>query len=148
MKKLTIALAAIALASGPLAGTTGSWTLKKTSDDYSSFSAAANWQDGYVPTNAHDSLVFNVTSDNTNDRSWWYGTQSSGAIFGNVSLPKASQGLVFDGISGYRQYRLRTDGNRFLDSYSFLDVSDFLGSFELVSDATLQIRAGESGATQ
>ena len=148
MKKLTIALAAIALASGPLAGTTGSWTLKKTSDDYSSFSAAANWQDGYVPTNAHDSLVFNVTSDNTNDRSWWYGTQSSGAIFGNVSLPKASQGLLFDGISGYRQYRLRTDANRFLDSYSFLDVSDFLGSFELVSDATLQIRAGESGATQ
>jgi len=148
MKKLTIALAAIALASGPLAGTTGSWTLKKTSDNYSSFSAAVNWQDGYVPTNAHDSLVFNVTSDNTNDRSWWYGGQSSGAIFGNVSLPKASQGLVFDGISGYRQYRLRTDGNRFLDSYSFLDVSDFLGSFELVSDATLQIRAGESGTTQ
>ncbi len=148
MRKLTIALASVAMASVLPAGETGSWTLKNTSDYYSAFETASSWRDGYVPTNAHDSLVFNATSDNTNDRSWWYGSQSKGAIFGNVSLPEASQGLLLDGISGYRQYCLRTDANRFGDFYSFLDVSDFLGSFELVSDATLQIRAGESGATQ
>ncbi|MBO7687993.1 MAG: hypothetical protein J6V72_16520 [Kiritimatiellae bacterium] len=148
MKKRALMSICGVLASGLLAGTTGSWTLKNTSDNYSSLVAAANWQDGYVPTNANDSLVFAVTSDNTNDRSWWWGGQATGAIFGNVALPTAANGLVFDEIRGYRQYRLRTDGNHFGDAYSFLDVSDFLGSFELVSDATLQIRAGESGETQ
>ena len=148
MRKLTIALGLSIAACGVCTGTTGSWTLKKTSDSYSPFATASNWLDGYVPTNAHDSMEFAVTSDNTNDRSWTWNAGGTGAIFGNVSLPKASQGLLLDGISGYRQYRLRTDGNRLLDFYSFLDVSDFLGSFELVSDATLQIRAGESGETQ
>ena len=148
MKKLTIALGLSIAACGVCTGTTGSWTLKKTSDSYSPFATASNWLDGYVPTNAHDSMEFAVTSDNTNDRSWTWNAGGTGAIFGNVSLPKASQGLLLDGISGYRQYRLRTDGSRFLDFYSFLDVTDFLGSFELVSDATLQIRAGESGETQ
>ena len=148
MKKVTIALGLSIAACGVCTGTTGSWTLKKTSDSYSPFATASNWLDGYVPTNAHDSMEFAVTSDNTNDRSWTWNAGGTGAIFGNVSLPKASQGLLLDGISGYRQYRLRTDGNRLLDFYSFLDVSDFLGSFELVSDATLQIRAGESGETQ
>ena len=86
MKKLTIALAMIALASGPLAGTTGSWTLKNTSSSYSSFLTASNWLNSYVPTNANDSLEFKVTSDNTKDR----GNPSRGAIFGNVLWPTTS----------------------------------------------------------
>ena len=72
-------------ACGVCTGTTGSWTLKKTSDSYSPFATASNWLDGYVPTNAHDSMEFAVTSDNTNDRSWTWNAGGTGAIFGNVS---------------------------------------------------------------
>ena len=142
MRKLMIALAVIALASGLLAGTTGSWTLKNTSTSYSSFLTASNWQDGYVPTNANDSLEFKVTSDNTNDR----GNPASGAIFGNVLLPTTSGELVLDAVSGFRQYRLYAGGKG--SAYSFLDTSDFLGKFEMVAETSLRVRAGERGVTQ
>ena len=55
-----------------------------------------------MPTNSHDSLVFAVTSNNTNDHKWWYGEAEIGAIFGNVALPKASQGLLLDGVGRVR----------------------------------------------
>lgn len=83
-------LAACLLLAGGVGATTGVWTLKNLSDNYTSFSTGANWQDGYVPTQSGDSVELQTAAGNTNDGQWMYGQAGSGAIFGNITLPSAT----------------------------------------------------------
>ena len=65
---LAVGAVVLTAAWGRAESAAGVWTLRKTSPGGSPWESAANWQNGYVPTNAHDSATLAAVYNDTHDR--------------------------------------------------------------------------------
>ena len=132
MKRTSLAVSTglLAFCTATATATTGVWTNTAASGNWAD---AKNWENAYVPANAGDSASF--PSDVPT-------TDAAVNPIRTITMPDAN--MTNDVISGTAGNTLVAPAATGARTYSFLDATDFAGTFKLGYPKTISFRASSS----